>query len=195
MADVDVYALQRSDLNGFLFATVGAEGSGMTLSVLSTLARAGLDPWEEAGRLAQLSRTGAIAALASLIAGMPDSLWSRAEAMVIATRLVALLPARGTRLSVAAAGRVHTQPRARRWMQSLIGRPGPRPPGQSAPQPNQRMSWPGAVMLALMALLLVGLTVGLLGAGTEQPGPAHRPSSLAASPAAPAPSQLALGQH
>ena len=94
MANTDAYALQRSDLNRFLFADVGVEASGMTLSVLSTLARRGTDPWQEAARLAKLPRNAAVEGLARIIAAMPSSLWSLPDATVIAARLVALLPSR-----------------------------------------------------------------------------------------------------
>jgi hypothetical protein len=87
--------LSRSDLNNFLFADVGVESSGMTLSVLSVLARLGMDPWQEAARLAQMPRTAAVEGLARIIAAMPSSLWSLPDATAIAARLVALLPSRG----------------------------------------------------------------------------------------------------
>lgn len=92
MLRADIQALQQSSLKPFLFADVGLETNGMSLSVLSTLARFDLDPWQEAGRLALLSRATAIEALAALIKAMPASRWSLAEAVPIATRLVALLP-------------------------------------------------------------------------------------------------------
>jgi hypothetical protein len=56
MGQQDAYALGRSNLNGFLFADIGIERSGMPLSVISALARQGFDPWQEAGRLARLPR-------------------------------------------------------------------------------------------------------------------------------------------
>ena len=84
-------ALPQSNLNAFLFADVGVEANGMALSVLSVLARFDLDPWQEASRLADLSRTKSIEALAGLIA-MSASRWSLAEAVPIAARLVTLLP-------------------------------------------------------------------------------------------------------
>ena len=96
MPDNDAYTLQRSDLNRFLFADVGVEASGMTLSVLSALARRGVDPWQEAGRLAKLPQNAAVDGLARIIAAMPASLWSITDATVIARRLVALLPSRGS---------------------------------------------------------------------------------------------------
>ncbi len=89
---LDMAALPHSNLNAFLFAAVGTEANGMALSVLSLLARLDLDPWQEAGRLADLSRTGSIEAMAGLIGSMPASPWPRAEAVPIATRLVGLLP-------------------------------------------------------------------------------------------------------
>ena len=94
MASPDVTALQRSDLNQFLFADVGTEASGMTLSVVSVLARQGNDPWREAGRLADLPKAEATDSLARTIAGMPKSLWNLPDAIVIAARLTGLLPSR-----------------------------------------------------------------------------------------------------
>jgi hypothetical protein len=67
----------------------------MTLSVLSVLARLGMDPWQEAARLAQMPRTAAVEGLARIIAAMPSGLWSLPDATAIAARLVALLPSRG----------------------------------------------------------------------------------------------------
>jgi hypothetical protein len=92
MANTDAFALQKSDLNGFLFADIGIEASGNNLSVLSALARVGMDPWQEGGRLAKLPKPAAIDALAKLIAIMPSSQWSLTDATAIASRLVALLP-------------------------------------------------------------------------------------------------------
>ena len=42
------FSLLHSDLNDFLFASVGDEQNGMPLSVISALTRLGVDPWEEA---------------------------------------------------------------------------------------------------------------------------------------------------
>ena len=94
MASSDVNTLQRSDLNPFLFADVGTEANGTTLSVLSVFARRGADPWTEAGRLAILPKEAAADSLAHMIAGMPKSLWALPDAFDIAVRLIGLLPAR-----------------------------------------------------------------------------------------------------
>jgi hypothetical protein len=90
----DPFSLSRSDLNAFLFAEIGIEPSGMPLSVVSMLARLGDDPWSEAGRLAELPRADGADRLAHTIAGLPQNLWPFPEASTIATRLIALLPAR-----------------------------------------------------------------------------------------------------
>ena len=93
----DVTALQRSDLNEFLFADVGTEPSGMMLSVVSLFARQGNDPWREAGRLADLPRAAATDSLAHSIADMPLGRWNLPDAAAIAARLIGLLPARPAR--------------------------------------------------------------------------------------------------
>ena len=93
----DVTALQRSDLNEFLFADVGTEASGMMLSVVSLFARQGNDPWREAGRLADLPRAAATDSLTRSIADMPLGRWNLPDAAAIAARLIGLLPARPAR--------------------------------------------------------------------------------------------------
>jgi len=97
MAMSDVTALQRSDLNEFLFADVGTEASGMMLSVVSLFARQGNDPWREAGRLADLPKAVAADSLARSIADMPHGRWNLPDAAAIAARLIGLLPARPAR--------------------------------------------------------------------------------------------------
>ncbi len=93
MEQSNVFILQNSDLNGFLFAAVGPEPSGMSLSVISLLARLGVDPWREAGRLASLPQETAGEWLAQTIAGA-SSAWPLSDARVIAARLIPLLPSR-----------------------------------------------------------------------------------------------------
>jgi hypothetical protein len=70
--------------DAFLFELLGVEENGMELSVLSALARAGLDPWAEAKRLAALPRQAAIAAITAIL-----HLTTEPET---ARRLVDLLP-------------------------------------------------------------------------------------------------------
>lgn len=84
----------RPDLDKFLFATVGTERNGVPLSTVSALARLGLDPWEEAGRLSSLGKSEATEQLARLIAELPDDHRPLAEARAIAGGLVERLPKR-----------------------------------------------------------------------------------------------------
>jgi hypothetical protein len=65
------FSLLHSDLNDFLFAPVGDEQNGMPLNVVSGLTRLGIDPWEEAARLAALPKAVAAEALAPMIARLP----------------------------------------------------------------------------------------------------------------------------
>ena len=104
MATSDVTALQRSDLNEFLFADVGTESSGMMLSVVSLFARQGSDPWREADRLAELPKAAAADSLARSIAEMPQGRWNLPDAAVIAARLIGLLPKRPARVAVRSIG-------------------------------------------------------------------------------------------
>jgi len=82
----------KSQLETFLYAPIGEEGNGMTLSVLSGLSRLGVDPWDEAARLSLLPKDGAITALGQRIAQLPRGAWQFSDTMGIAARLVALLP-------------------------------------------------------------------------------------------------------
>jgi hypothetical protein len=94
MSSSDAFALRRSGLDEFLFASIGTEANGMTLSLLSVFARRGDDPWNEAGKLISLPKGDAIDSVAEAIARMPKSIWTLPDATTIATRLVALLPTR-----------------------------------------------------------------------------------------------------
>jgi hypothetical protein len=86
------YCLVDAEFNDFLFAFVGEEESGVDLTVLSALARLGLDPWGEAANLSKLSREAATSALAEKIAALPKGLWKEADIGSIALRLVNYLP-------------------------------------------------------------------------------------------------------
>jgi len=87
------FSLLHSDLNDFLFASVGEEQNGVTLSVVSALTRLGVDPWEEAARLTPLPKARAAEALAKLIARLPIRRTLSSDDLAISQRLVALLPA------------------------------------------------------------------------------------------------------
>ena len=83
------FSLLHSDLNDFLFAAIGEEQNGVTLSVVSALTRLGVDPWEEAARLTPLPKARAAETLAKLSIRRTESL----DDLVICRRLVELLPA------------------------------------------------------------------------------------------------------
>jgi hypothetical protein len=86
----------RPEFDKFLFATVGDEVDGIPISVVSALARLGLDPREEAGRLSSLGNREAVEQLARLIAEVPGSFRPLGEARLLADGLVGLLPKHGT---------------------------------------------------------------------------------------------------
>jgi hypothetical protein len=86
------FALLHSDLNDFLFAAVGDEPNGMPLSVISALTRLGVDPWDEAARLAALPKVLAAEALAPMIARLSVGRSPRLDDAAVARRLAGLLP-------------------------------------------------------------------------------------------------------
>lgn len=90
------FTLPRSQFNEFLFASIGTDGNGMPLSVVSALARLEVDPWQEAARLSELPKERAAAALDGLIRRLPPGGWDPGEIRAIAARLIDLLPRRDT---------------------------------------------------------------------------------------------------
>ncbi len=92
MSQTDVFALQNSKLNEFLFAEIGVELNGSTLTTLSALARLGKDPWAEAARWAREPKADAIEWLTANIVEMPLCSQDIHDARSTAARLVSLLP-------------------------------------------------------------------------------------------------------
>src|SRR3546814_12239684 len=90
------YSLGHSQFNDFLFAYVGEEKEGLEVTVLSALARLGLDPWEEAARLSTLSEEAATSALTATIARVPEGNWRASEPWAIDLPLVVFLPIKGS---------------------------------------------------------------------------------------------------
>jgi hypothetical protein len=86
----------NADFERFVYANVATEPNGMELSVLSALSRRGLDPWQEAQRLAQLPSFAAADGLAQILRPLPAVQALRLDVKAIAERLVTLLPVRGT---------------------------------------------------------------------------------------------------
>ncbi len=70
----------------FLYAVLGDERNGTPLTIVSALARTGVDPWEEAARIAALPEAAALAILGRMCPG------GGADALANATRILGLLP-------------------------------------------------------------------------------------------------------
>jgi hypothetical protein len=58
--------------DNFLFAVVGENKNGMSVTVLSAVAGLNLDPWEKAAELSREPGNAACERLASLISELPD---------------------------------------------------------------------------------------------------------------------------
>lgn len=89
-----------SQYDAFLFASI-CETDQSSLSVLSLLARQDVDPWQEAARLTNLSKAQAIQSFAATISQSMSEQWSPSEAIVLAGRLIDLLPSHGRPASAA----------------------------------------------------------------------------------------------
>ncbi len=81
-----------SEFDKFLFAPVGEDENGLTLSVVSLLARMNLDPWQEAGDLAALPADAAARRLTISLNTLTDPLLRRAITETMVLRLLSLLP-------------------------------------------------------------------------------------------------------
>lgn len=92
MAPTHSLFFPRSTFDAFLYASVGVEQNGMELSVVSALARFGVDPWQEAARLTALPQELAADGLRLLLDRLPEGLWRPSDTAAIAARLVKLLP-------------------------------------------------------------------------------------------------------
>jgi hypothetical protein len=91
------YSLGHSEYNDFLFAAVGEEKIGMPLTVLTALTRLDIDPWQEAARLADLSKEAALRTFTATIAKLPEGDWKASDAEAIAQRLLNWLPGKSTK--------------------------------------------------------------------------------------------------
>jgi hypothetical protein len=111
------FSLLHSDLNDFLFASVGDEQNGMPLSVISALTRLDVDPWEEAARLAALPKAVAAEALAPMIARLPIGRPQPSDNLAITQRLVELLPVSG---QLALPGRKLVGAKDKRYFQAVM---------------------------------------------------------------------------
>ena len=92
MSVSDVLHPDGSDYDPFLQAEVGEDRTGAAVTVLSALARLGLEPWSEARELASLDRDAARTRMKTHLAAISDipSLGPTSDS--VAAKLVALLP-------------------------------------------------------------------------------------------------------
>ena len=86
----------RTDLNDFLFSPIASDASGMHLTMLSALARSGVDPWDEAAKLAALNRESATQKIVQMLAEVPNGPSPGDQTASVAARLVAQLHAPST---------------------------------------------------------------------------------------------------
>jgi hypothetical protein len=82
-----------SQYDGFLYALFDTPSKEGSITVLTLLARADLDPWKEASRLAALSTQEATTSLAATLCCAAGEAQNPLEADTTARRLVSLLPA------------------------------------------------------------------------------------------------------
>jgi len=102
MAVLDRLHPDGPELEPFLYATVGEDRNGSRVTVLSALARLGLDPWNEAAELAALGRDAARTRLGLLLARFFDVPALRADHGAVARELTQLLPEKMSRSGAAA---------------------------------------------------------------------------------------------
>jgi hypothetical protein len=111
------FSLLHSDLNDFLFASVGEEQNGMPLNVVSGLTRLGLDPWDEAARLAALPKALAAEKLAPIIARLPVDRPQPSDNLAISRLLVELLP---EHRRAASPVRQQADAKSKKYLQAMI---------------------------------------------------------------------------
>ena len=87
------------EFDDFLFTSIGEDGKGVPLNMLSALARLDLDPWDEASALAKLPKGLATQRLAAVLAALPSCALAHRDAGDISLRLIALLPLKARPIS------------------------------------------------------------------------------------------------
>jgi hypothetical protein len=100
MKGMDVYRRDGTPFDRFLYASVGEDRNGNVVTVLSTLARLGVDPWDEAADLSDLARADARNRLGALLSRFNDVPALVREHGSMTARLLELLPKNSGRESV-----------------------------------------------------------------------------------------------
>lgn len=118
----DAFALKNAGLQAFLYADVGTEPNGSTLTMLSVLARLGEDPWAQAASWAAMPKAVAIDNLSRSIAQMGLMPAALTDSREIAARLVEFLPATSrTVIPAASDGATPAMPNGQLAMMLLCG--------------------------------------------------------------------------
>jgi hypothetical protein len=92
MANAPIELGQDPQFEPFLYAAVGEDRHGDTVTVLSMLARLGVDPWGEASELASLPHAAARQRLEALMARFSDVATLVSDRNKVISRLLAVLP-------------------------------------------------------------------------------------------------------
>ncbi|MCB1418694.1 MAG: hypothetical protein KDJ74_06715 [Notoacmeibacter sp.] len=92
MAKLNGLSPHLPEFDRFLHASVGEDRNGYSVTVLSTLARLGLDPWNETAELVSLGHVGARERLGKLLARFRDVPALASDHGRIARDLSELLP-------------------------------------------------------------------------------------------------------
>lgn len=92
MSDPNVLDPHPPEFERFLYASVGEDRNGSVVTVLSTLARLGLDPWNETEELVTLGRVAARSRLDTLLARFRDVPALASDHGTVAQDLSQLLP-------------------------------------------------------------------------------------------------------
>lgn len=80
----------------FLYASIGEDRNGNIVTVLSTFARLGLDPWKEAAEVSTLGREAGRERLVLLLSRFRDVPTLGRDCGAVAQELILLLPERST---------------------------------------------------------------------------------------------------
>jgi hypothetical protein len=86
-------SVQSPEFDNFLHASVGEDSNGVRVTVLSALARFGVDPWQEAAKLADLRQADAAERLDAIMLALTEMKLASVDHRALATRLAALLSA------------------------------------------------------------------------------------------------------
>lgn len=112
MTETDVLYPHPPEFERFLYASVGEDRNGYVVTVISTLARLGLDPWNETADLVTLGREAARTRLGILLSRFRDVPALGSDHGTVARELSLLLPERSPLRSHTRAGSAVAKGRA-----------------------------------------------------------------------------------